>query len=170
MLYELIAIVCCFLENCDLSPYYCLNLLTRALLIGPPGQPQRGARVRLNQSHRGLHQSVISNTNVLTAELPVTPVPRSSAPVVLSAASPTGEPSACPGSPQNIRPDTLRVTTSSCASIASGTVQSNVRRTLGLDPRMINFSVVKLGDKLEEIKDVEGKVGWNNIRQISDTI
>jgi small subunit ribosomal protein S6 len=35
---------------------------------------------------------------------------------------------------------------------------------------MINFSVVKLGDKLEEIKDVEGKVGWNNIRQISDTI
>ncbi|KAJ6091411.1 hypothetical protein PENARI_c003G04035 [Penicillium arizonense] len=53
---------------------------------------------------------------------------------------------------------------------ASGTVQSNVRRTLGLDPRMINFSVVKLGDKLEEIKNVEGKVGWNNIRQISDTI
>ncbi|KAJ5301482.1 hypothetical protein PENANT_c009G05424 [Penicillium antarcticum] len=53
---------------------------------------------------------------------------------------------------------------------SSGTVQSNVRRTLGLDPRMINFSVVKLGDKLEEIKNVEGKVGWNNVRQISDTI
>jgi small subunit ribosomal protein S6 len=53
---------------------------------------------------------------------------------------------------------------------ASGSVQSNVRRTLGLDPRMINFSVVKLGDKLEEIKNVEGKVEWNNIRQISDSI
>jgi Fe-S-cluster formation regulator IscX/YfhJ len=35
--------------------------------------------------------------------------------------------------------------------------------TLGLDPRMINFSVVKLGDKLEEIKDIEGKVKWNNV-------
>lgn len=53
---------------------------------------------------------------------------------------------------------------------ASGPVQASVRRTLGLDPRMINFSVVKLGDKLEEIKDVEGKVGWNNNRSIADTI
>jgi hypothetical protein len=34
---------------------------------------------------------------------------------VLSAASPTGEPSACPESPRNTRPDTLRVTISSCA-------------------------------------------------------
>lgn len=53
---------------------------------------------------------------------------------------------------------------------ASGPVQASVRRTLGLDPRMINFSVVKLGDKLEEIKDVEGKVEWNNTRRIADSI
>lgn len=53
---------------------------------------------------------------------------------------------------------------------SSGPVQSSVRRTLGLDPRMINFSVVKLGDKLPEIKDVEGKVEWNNIRSLADTI
>ncbi|CAL5871131.1 uncharacterized protein PFLUO_LOCUS5377 [Penicillium psychrofluorescens] len=53
---------------------------------------------------------------------------------------------------------------------ASGPIQSSVRRTLGLDPRMINFSVVKLGDKLEEIKDVEGKVEWNNHRSIMDLI
>lgn len=53
---------------------------------------------------------------------------------------------------------------------ASGPVQSSIRRTLGLDPRMINFSVVKLGDKLEEIKDVEGKVEWNNTDRISDSI
>lgn len=52
---------------------------------------------------------------------------------------------------------------------ASGPVQSAVRRTLGLDPRMIRFSVVKLGDKLEDIKDVEGKVEWNNNRNITDT-
>lgn len=45
-----------------------------------------------------------------------------------------------------------------------------VRRTLGLDPRMIRFSVVKLGDKLEEIKEVEGKVEWNNVRSIADSI
>jgi small subunit ribosomal protein S6 len=35
---------------------------------------------------------------------------------------------------------------------------------------MINFSVVKLGDKLEEIKDVEGKVEWNKTRSIADSI
>ncbi|KAJ6120611.1 37S ribosomal protein MRP17 [Penicillium sp. IBT 18751x] len=53
---------------------------------------------------------------------------------------------------------------------ASGPVQTSIRRTLGLDPRMINFSVVKLGDKLEEIKDIEGKVQWNKSRSITDTI
>ena len=53
---------------------------------------------------------------------------------------------------------------------ASGPVQTSIRRTLGLDPRMINFSVVKLGDKLEEIKDVEGKVEWNKTRSIADSI
>jgi small subunit ribosomal protein S6 len=53
---------------------------------------------------------------------------------------------------------------------ASGSVQSSIRRTLGLDPRMINFSVVKLGDKLEEIKDVPGKVEWNNVSTITDQI
>ena len=53
---------------------------------------------------------------------------------------------------------------------SSGAVQSSIRRTLGLDPRMINFSVVKLGDKLEEIKDVNGQVPWNNVRSITDQI
>jgi small subunit ribosomal protein S6 len=53
---------------------------------------------------------------------------------------------------------------------SSGSVQSSIRRTLGLDPRMINFAVVKLGDKLEEIKDVKGKVEWNNISTIADQI
>ncbi|KAJ5773518.1 hypothetical protein N7457_008414 [Penicillium paradoxum] len=53
---------------------------------------------------------------------------------------------------------------------SSGSVQSSIRRTLGLDPRMINFSVVKLGDKLEEIKDINGKVEWNNISTIAEQI
>ncbi|QKX64151.1 uncharacterized protein TRUGW13939_11324 [Talaromyces rugulosus] len=44
---------------------------------------------------------------------------------------------------------------------SSGPVQSAVRRTLSLDPRMIRFSVVKLGNKLEEINHVPGKVEWN---------
>lgn len=51
---------------------------------------------------------------------------------------------------------------------ASSPVQASIRRTLGLDPRMINFSVVKLGDKLEEIKDVEGEIKWNSSRTIAD--
>ncbi|KAL2363918.1 hypothetical protein RJZ56_003126 [Blastomyces dermatitidis] len=49
---------------------------------------------------------------------------------------------------------------------SSSAVQQSVRRTLGLDPRMIRFSVVKLGDKLEEIKDVSGRVEWNQTRQL----
>lgn len=53
---------------------------------------------------------------------------------------------------------------------SSGPVQQEVRRTLGLDPRMIRFSVVKLGSKLEEIKDVEGKVKWNNRQRLQDDI
>ncbi|KAL2005993.1 hypothetical protein VTN00DRAFT_9647 [Thermoascus crustaceus] len=53
---------------------------------------------------------------------------------------------------------------------ASGAVQKAVRRTLSLDPRMVRFSVVKLGDKLEDIKDVGGRVEWNNVKNISETI
>ncbi|PLB43672.1 hypothetical protein P170DRAFT_441129 [Aspergillus steynii IBT 23096] len=53
---------------------------------------------------------------------------------------------------------------------AAGPVQTAVRRTLGLDPRMIRFSVVKLGDKLEEIKDKEGHIRWNHNRNISESI
>ncbi|KAK3113526.1 hypothetical protein LTR53_009104 [Teratosphaeriaceae sp. CCFEE 6253] len=40
--------------------------------------------------------------------------------------------------------------------------QHAVRRTLGLDPRMIRYSVVKMGSKLEEIADVGGKAEWEN--------
>ncbi|PGH17643.1 ribosomal protein S6 [Helicocarpus griseus UAMH5409] len=49
---------------------------------------------------------------------------------------------------------------------SSSAVQQSVRRTLGLDPRMIRFSVVKLGDKLADIKDVSGKVEWNETREL----
>ena len=53
---------------------------------------------------------------------------------------------------------------------SSAPVQKAIRRTLGLDPRMIRFSVVKLGSKLEEIKEVEGHVRWSNKKNLSDTI
>ncbi|KAL4875357.1 hypothetical protein BJY04DRAFT_202280 [Aspergillus karnatakaensis] len=49
-------------------------------------------------------------------------------------------------------------------------VQNAVRRTLSLDPRMVRFAVVKLGDKLEEVKDIPGQVPWNTGRRISDAI
>lgn len=32
-----------------------------------------------------------------------------------------------------------------------------------MDPRMIRYSVVQLGSKLEEIKDVAGKADWNGM-------
>ena len=44
---------------------------------------------------------------------------------------------------------------------SSTATQEMVRRTLGLDPRMIRFSVVKLGATLEEIGKVKGGSAWN---------
>ena len=44
---------------------------------------------------------------------------------------------------------------------ASTSTQEAVRKTLGLDPRMIKFGVVKIGERLKDIKDVEGRVYWN---------
>jgi len=38
--------------------------------------------------------------------------------------------------------------------------QHAVKRTLGLDPRMIRYSIVKLGSTLDQIKDVAGKAEW----------
>jgi len=40
-----------------------------------------------------------------------------------------------------------------------------VRRTLGLEPRMLRFSVVKLGSSLEQIANVQGETEewWLNI-------
>jgi len=43
---------------------------------------------------------------------------------------------------------------------SSPKTQEIVRTTLGLDPRMIKFSVVKMGSTLQEIKDVAGQVEW----------
>jgi small subunit ribosomal protein S6 len=44
---------------------------------------------------------------------------------------------------------------------ASSAVQDNVRKTLGLDPRMIKFSSVKLGDgTLESLSKVSAKIPW----------
>lgn len=43
---------------------------------------------------------------------------------------------------------------------SSARTQHLVRRTAGLDPRLIRYSVVKMGSKLQEIKDVAGKVDW----------
>ncbi|MCJ1302737.1 hypothetical protein MMC08_005541 [Hypocenomyce scalaris] len=38
--------------------------------------------------------------------------------------------------------------------------QIGVRKLLSLDPRMVRFSVVKLGTTLKEIQDVGGTVNW----------
>jgi small subunit ribosomal protein S6 len=53
---------------------------------------------------------------------------------------------------------------------SSASVQISIRRTLGLDPRMIRFSVVKLGSTLDEIKDVTGNVEWNVAKEPGVTI
>jgi len=45
---------------------------------------------------------------------------------------------------------------------ASSKIQDEVRQTLGLDPRMIKFSSVKLGNgKLESMGKIGGRILWN---------
>lgn len=44
---------------------------------------------------------------------------------------------------------------------SSAKTQHAVKRTLGLDPRLIRYSMVKLGDKLEDMKSIGGKVEWS---------
>ena len=45
---------------------------------------------------------------------------------------------------------------------SNSAVQDQVRKTLSLDPRMIKFGSVKLGDgKLESIVNVGGKIHWS---------
>ncbi|OAL46412.1 37S ribosomal protein Mrp17 [Pyrenochaeta sp. DS3sAY3a] len=39
---------------------------------------------------------------------------------------------------------------------ASAKTQHVLRRTMSLDPRLIRYSVVKMGTKFEEIKDIKG--------------
>lgn len=45
---------------------------------------------------------------------------------------------------------------------SSAQTQHAVKRTMGLDPRMIRYSMVKLGSTLEDIKDVAGTAGWGD--------
>jgi small subunit ribosomal protein S6 len=45
---------------------------------------------------------------------------------------------------------------------ASSRIQDDVRKTLGLDPRMIKFSSVKLGDgTLESLSKIGGSIPWD---------
>lgn len=139
--------------------------------IGPPRQPQRGSRVCFHQQPRLLPSCVLPIVNIDR----LSRIARNAGLQVIRSGG-------------VVRGFTNwgafrlpKVTTKHQARYseghhfimrfdASGPVQSSIRRTLGLDPRMINFSVVKLGDKLEEIKDVEGKVEWNKTRSIADSI
>lgn len=45
---------------------------------------------------------------------------------------------------------------------SSAKAQHSVRQPLSKDPRMIRYSIVKLGNTLDEIKDVAGKADWGN--------
>ncbi|KAI9837318.1 MAG: hypothetical protein M1819_000392 [Sarea resinae] len=43
---------------------------------------------------------------------------------------------------------------------AQSNAQHLLKKTLNLDPRMIRFNVVKMGETLKEIAEVEGKAPW----------
>lgn len=44
---------------------------------------------------------------------------------------------------------------------SSAKTQHAVKRILGLDPRMIRYSFVKMGNTLQDIKNVGGTVEWS---------
>lgn len=49
---------------------------------------------------------------------------------------------------------------------ASSKIQDDVRKTLGLDPRMIKFSSVRLGDgTLESLSKIGGQIPWDTREQ-----
>ena len=52
---------------------------------------------------------------------------------------------------------------------SSAETQQEIRRTLGLDPRMIRHSVVKIGERLGgkqgALEDITGKVTWNDSQE-----
>ncbi|KAI5294018.1 hypothetical protein KEM56_005929, partial [Ascosphaera pollenicola] len=52
---------------------------------------------------------------------------------------------------------------------SSAEVQQQIRSTLSLNPRMIRFGVVKLGERLDQIKDVAGTVEWNEAQKATMT-
>ncbi|KAF1990001.1 37S ribosomal protein Mrp17 [Aulographum hederae CBS 113979] len=43
---------------------------------------------------------------------------------------------------------------------SSVVAQHTLRRQLGLDPRLLRFNVIKIGEKLEDICNVPGEVPW----------
>lgn len=43
---------------------------------------------------------------------------------------------------------------------SSARAQHAVRRTLSLDPRLVRYSVVKMGIGLDQVRDVGGKAEW----------
>ncbi|KAL5397341.1 hypothetical protein PMIN06_002690 [Paraphaeosphaeria minitans] len=43
---------------------------------------------------------------------------------------------------------------------ASARTQHSLRRTMSLDPRLIRYSIVKMGTKFEEIKDIPGQASF----------
>jgi small subunit ribosomal protein S6 len=45
---------------------------------------------------------------------------------------------------------------------SSARIQHDIRRTLSLDPRVLRSSFVKMGDNLEDIKNVSGRAEWPN--------
>jgi small subunit ribosomal protein S6 len=48
---------------------------------------------------------------------------------------------------------------------SDGRAQHMVRRTMSLDPRLLRYSIVKMGNKLDEISDVGGQAEeWGNVQ------
>lgn len=53
---------------------------------------------------------------------------------------------------------------------SSATIQTAVTKSLGLDPRMIRFSLVKLGSRLKDMKDFSGEIRWKDGGHLEDAM
>jgi small subunit ribosomal protein S6 len=152
MLYELIGVV-----RISLLFFYPLLATRLTLLTGPPRQPSRSPRVRLPFLFHHPHIPAL-----------LTPFPRiakTTGNIVLNAGG------VVRGItnwgvfhlPKPMRKNTVTHNTGHYFVVrfdSSARTQHAVRRTLGLDPRMLRYSVVKMGSTLEELRSVVGEVQW----------
>lgn len=139
--------------------------------IGPSGQPPGGERVRTTSSHKPHSTPIPLSSTVRPSQeiaiLTIYRIARTAGHLILrSGGTIRGLNNWGVFSlPKRTRKHQAQYTQGHYFVMrydANSAIQDNVRTTLGLDPRMIKFSTVKMGDgTLESLARIGGDVKWD---------